>query len=276
MSILLTGGTGKTASHIVRLLEASSTPYLIASRHAEGPEAVRFDWDDESTFNNPFDKRDDIKAVYLLGHNTSAITRFIDLSIEKGVRRFVLLGDTSTDANAGRGSGLIWKHILDKGEGVEWAVLKPTWFTDNFLLPAVTGSVKTEGKLYSTTGEGRMSYVTVEDIGAVGYRALTDKEPHNAAHVLLGPNAITYTELAEIYSKLLNKSVEYVAQTAEERLPYLLSQGMDEQRAKFWVFLESMSSKDTVGKTNNVVEEVTGKKAKGVEEWVKENVGLWQ
>ena len=123
MAILLTGGTGKTSVRIARLLQDAKIPFLLASRRGEtaapsGMPAIKFDWLDSSTFENPFRYKfpdgERITAVYLiapqmrLADATNPINVFIDHAIkEYGVKRFVIIGGSTTEP--GKTSiGVVW------------------------------------------------------------------------------------------------------------------------------------------------------------------------
>jgi festuclavine dehydrogenase len=53
-----------------------------------------------------------------------------------------------------------------------------------------------KGEIYSATGKGRIPFVSVKDIGAVGYRALIDEVSHNTDHVVLGPELLSYDDVS--------------------------------------------------------------------------------
>ena len=139
MAILLTGGTGKTSTRIARLLQDAKIHFLLVSRKAEagapsGMLATKFDWLDSSTFANPFQHqfpdKERISTVYLVAPEVldpvPAMTAFIDLAVKQhGVKRFVLLGGSSTE-KGGWHVGKVWQHLDDIG--VEYCVLRPTWF----------------------------------------------------------------------------------------------------------------------------------------------------
>jgi festuclavine dehydrogenase len=58
--------------------------------------------------------------------------KFIDLAIEKGVKRFFLLSDSVLDAAkepTGEGNALV--QSCTESLGVEYAILRPTWFMQN-------------------------------------------------------------------------------------------------------------------------------------------------
>ena len=51
-----------------------------------------------------------------------------------------------------------------------------------------------KGEIYST-GKGKIPWISVRDIGAVGYRALTDEVSHDTDHVLHGPELLSYNDV---------------------------------------------------------------------------------
>ena len=131
MTILLTGGTGLTSSRLAALLKQQGTPAIIASRSGASVHdfpGVKFDWTDEATYDNPFVQASDITAIYIvvpaLGLFKS-MEAFLDYSIEKGVKRFILLSFSATVA-AQYDHGAIHRYLIDKK--VEYGVLCPTWF----------------------------------------------------------------------------------------------------------------------------------------------------
>ncbi|KAI5203000.1 hypothetical protein E4T38_05290 [Aureobasidium subglaciale] len=99
MTILLTGGTGKTTLRLAALLQHANIPFLSTSRR--GPSAssfptVKFDWDDSITWSATF-IHSIISAVYLtsgeLSDPSSEINKFIDFAKEKGVKSTAEMGD---------------------------------------------------------------------------------------------------------------------------------------------------------------------------------------
>lgn len=139
MAILLTGGTGKTSRGIASLLQEAKIPFLLASRRGEasappGMSATKFDWLDASTFETPFHHTspggESISAVYLVAPEvadpSTHMSAFVDYAVkEHGVKRFVLIGGSSTEPG-GQHVGILWQHLIDIG--VEYCVLRPSWF----------------------------------------------------------------------------------------------------------------------------------------------------
>ena len=147
MAILLTGGTGKTALRVARLLQDANISFLLASRRGataapEGMPAVKFDWLDSSTFDQPFNydfkDQETVSSVYLISPEIAEpappMNEFIDLAVRKHqVKRFVLLAGNSIEKD-GYHVGKVWQHLVDLG--VEYCIIRATWFMGE--LPALS------------------------------------------------------------------------------------------------------------------------------------------
>jgi festuclavine dehydrogenase len=137
MAILLTGGTGKTASRIAKLLQQRNIAVLVASRKGQagvpaGFTGVQFDFHDQSTWQNPFSTGQAINTVYLVGpqqdpadESAERTKKFIDFAKERGVRRFLLLS-ASIIEKGGVAHGQV--HAYLEEIGVDYAVIRPSWF----------------------------------------------------------------------------------------------------------------------------------------------------
>ena len=133
MTILLTGGTGKTATRIANLLNSANIPFLLASRRGPdaaptGYAAVKFDWVDEMTWKNLFDGNN-IETIYMMEPQVAQpwipMINFIDFARKNGTKRFVLCAGT-TAAIGKDGMGRVWEHYVKTH--VEYCVLRPSWF----------------------------------------------------------------------------------------------------------------------------------------------------
>ncbi|KAF4630573.1 hypothetical protein G7Y89_g7562 [Cudoniella acicularis] len=141
-TILLLGGTGKVASRIIPLLSTANYNVLVASRSGSSPSlphctGVKFDWFDPSTYGTLF-TGSPVSAVYLISppviDSFPLMKEFIDLAKEKGVKRFVLQSASVLDVGDGPIMGKVSGYIA--GLGVEFAILRPTWFMGMFTFPS--------------------------------------------------------------------------------------------------------------------------------------------
>jgi festuclavine dehydrogenase len=58
-------------------------------------------------------------------------------------------------------------------------------------------TIREEDKIYSGTAGGKIPFVSADDIAVVAYHALTDLEPHNRDHLILGPELLSYDNVCD-------------------------------------------------------------------------------
>lgn len=185
--MLILGGTGKTGSRIAQRLRDAGHTVRTASR-TRGD--VLFDLSKPSTWPPTLDG---IIAAYLMEPNIQAteegqrrIPRFVDAAVTAGVQRLVLLSAPGVEGNETHPLRRAEEAI--KSSGLEWTIVRPTWFAQNFSeafwLPGIL-----EGALVLPTGDGATAFVDAEDIADIAqqltgiYTAIRDGE---AADVMDG------------------------------------------------------------------------------------------
>ncbi|KAG6915900.1 hypothetical protein DXG01_009367 [Tephrocybe rancida] len=251
MTILLTGGTGKTALPAARRLHDAGYSVLLANRSGKVPspyKGVAFDWFDSTTFENPFSLDNNIDRVYLVCPNTldrpetanilDVVKPFIELAISKGVKRFVLLSSTLQKKGATH-MGKIHEYLEDRG--IDWAVLRPTWFMEN-LSSLYYKSIREDNNIPTVMADGRVPYIAVDDIGELVYLALSDEKSHNTDHLVVGPDAYTHDEVAAIFSEILNRKIDHVRLTEEQGVEFWKGLGTPEPAARFMVSVEQLTA----------------------------------
>lgn len=134
MTILLTGGNGRTGSAIARRLHDAKIPFLVLSRSASAPApyaGCRFDWNDKSTYEIPFSQSPNVGAVYIvlglavIDAKAQAARDFIDFARSKGVKRFVALSMSNAPPGE-RVTGAVHQYLSELP--VEYVALRPTWY----------------------------------------------------------------------------------------------------------------------------------------------------
>lgn len=196
---LVIGATGTTGSRVVARLSAAGHRVRAASRTARavpGAEEVRFDWEDPTSHGPALSGVDRVYLVPPVGHPEPAgpMLPFLERARDAGVGRAVLLS-SSAIPSGGPATGLVHQALPDLFGA--WAVLRPSWFMQNF-----TGahphalSIREAGVIRTATGDGRVGFVDAEDIAAVAVHALTDERSPDTDLVITGPRALSYDEVA--------------------------------------------------------------------------------
>ena len=270
--VLVTGGTGKTGSAVARLLaERGDAEPVIASRsggRAGGaPSGVRFDWNDEaSTIQALEATRPD--ALYLIApprdpDPLSAMGPFIAAARERGVRRAVLLGAKPV-ASGDAGLGEVYPAVADAFE--EWAVLRPSWFMQDFVTDHHLAAMVRAGVLQTASTDGRVAYIDAEDIAAVAAVALTSSTLDNGELVLTGPEALTPEAVATTIGGVLGRTIR-VDHVAESALAEELAERMPAGLATALAHADATSPGD---RTTDTVERVTGRPPRTLARFVRD------
>ncbi|KAF8899798.1 hypothetical protein CPB84DRAFT_1681057 [Gymnopilus junonius] len=212
MTILITGGTGKTGFRLAQLLHENDHSILLASRSGKAPapfRSVKFDWSEAKTFENPFKADPNIDKIYLIAppifDSLPTVKPFIDLAISKGVKRFVH-GSSSTMDKGDIVDGKVHEYLVDVG--VDYAIIRPTWFTDNsgtFYL----SSIRDKDEIPTVAEDGRVAFVGVDDIAKAAYDALVSDKSPNTEFFVVGPQLYSYDEVAGLLTDLLGRKISH-------------------------------------------------------------------
>ncbi|MBW8090939.1 NmrA family NAD(P)-binding protein [Streptomyces hygroscopicus] len=214
---LVIGATGTTGSRTAARLTAAGHRVKAASRHATpvpGAQPVPFDWYDPATHAAALDGADRVYLIPPLGDSDPAAVMlpFLRRARDTGVHRAVLLS-SSAIPEGGPAVGVV--HQALPGLFEQWAVLRPSWFMQNFTgTHAHAVSIRDDGVILTATGSGRVGFVDAEDIAAVAAHALTDAHAPNTDLVLTGPEALSYDDIATIITEVTGRTVVH------RRLPY--------------------------------------------------------
>ena len=209
---LVLGATGTTGSRIAARLTAADHRVKAASRRATpvpGAEPVSFDWYEPALHGAALSGVDRVYLLPPVGDSDPAgiMLPFLHRARAAGVRRVVLLS-SSAIPEGGPVVGTVHQALPDLF--AEWAVLRPSWFMQNFTGGhAHAVSIREEGIVWSATGSGRVGFVDAEDIAAVAVRALTDEKAPNTDLVLTGPEALSYDDVATILTEVTGRAVTH-------------------------------------------------------------------
>ncbi|GAA1981884.1 NAD(P)H-binding protein [Catenulispora subtropica] len=226
---LILAGTGKTGRRVASRLTSAGHPVRTAARTGGD---VHFDLDDAATWPAALDG---VAAAYLVEPSLEAgaehpprIARLVAAAVAAGVRRLVLLSAPGADVE---GHPLHTTDLAVRTSGVEWTVLRPNWFSQNFSedfwLPAVRG-----GTLALPTGQGRVPFIDAEDIADVAAAALTEDRHAGQVYALTGPRAISFGEAAELIATASGRPLRYVDTAPDDFLQQQLSYGIPQTAAE--------------------------------------------
>ncbi|MCZ8522495.1 MULTISPECIES: NmrA family NAD(P)-binding protein [Paenibacillus] len=276
--ILVTGAAGKTGSRVAKRLEELGYRVRTAGRSrgqgaGQAVEHVYFDWNDAGTYEAALQG---VEAVYLVGppmvmEPAKVMLPFLEMAWAAGVRRAVLLSSASVP----EGGPVFGKvHRILRERAPEWAVLQPSYFMQNFSEGHHGAAIRQGGDLVTAAGAGKVAFVDADDIAEVAVRALTDPEPHNTAHVITGPEALTYAEAAEILSRREGRPIRHISISPAELQSRWVELGMAEDYAGFMASLdEGIRDRGTESRVTDTVERITGRRPASLEAFLSQAAG---
>ncbi|KAG7447419.1 NAD(P)-binding protein [Guyanagaster necrorhizus] len=264
MTILLTGGTGKTATRIACLLKDAHQPVLLTSRKGVVPEpfkGIKFDWYDPSTFENVFTADPNIDRIYLIAPAGTLdvfppMKPFIDLAVQKGVKRFVLLSATSFEPGS-PAIGKVHEYLLSLK--VDYAVIRPSWFFENFLTLHLP-TIREQNTIMSASEDGKIGFISADDIADLAVSTLTDEKSHNKDYILTGPELLSYDDVAAIFTQVLGRKITHTRITVEESKKRYLAFGLPEDFAAALASMDGLNAKGVEEKIFVAPKKVTGKR----------------
>ena len=253
MTVLITGGTGKTGRRLAEHLAKRGIQARIASRRPEG--GSPFDWHDRNTWDVTLKG---VTSAYLVAPPGDSAALMIDFAAhaqESGCRRFVLLSASLLPAG-GPGTGQV--HAWLATQTAEWAVLRPSWFMQNFSEGVHAATIRKEGCIYTAAEDGRIGFVSADDIAAVAAVMLTTAVAPNSEAILTGPDAISYDTAAVTLSGALGRTIRHVRVGVDDLAARHRANGMPPIAAQILASMDAMIANGAEDRTTDQVAQFTG------------------
>ncbi|HNP37353.1 MAG TPA: NmrA family NAD(P)-binding protein [Woeseiaceae bacterium] len=201
-TILVLGGTGKTGRRVADRLKARGINTRIGSRSADLP----FDWNDKGTWDAALDGATAVYITYApdlaIPGATDSVRAFVGKAVAAGVLRLVLL------SGRGEEEAQACERIIQEA-GVEWTVVRSSWFNQNFSEGEFLGMVL-DGAITLPAADVAEPFIDVNDIADVVVAALTEEGHNYEVYEVTGPRMLTFTELAAEISRAADRDVKFV------------------------------------------------------------------
>ena len=217
--ILLTGATGKTGSATAKALNEKGITFRALIRNEEkrgaieslGGEVVIGSIENKEAVDQSM--VDVETALILLPNSENQLSlekQLVDSAKQAGAKRVVKM--SSIEATPDATSPIPKLHLESeeyiKQSGLNWTMIKPNFYMQNLLASA--GTIKDQGKIFLPMGEGKTGMIDTTDVGKVLAKVLSEDGHESMNHEITGPEILSFNEVAEIFSKGLDKQVDYV------------------------------------------------------------------
>lgn len=216
--ILVSGATGNVGSEVVRYLvedgsdvivrAGSRDPIRAADQLGYDIEYTALDFADSDTLRPAFEGVD--KLFLMRPPQMSNVERDVlpVLAAAEGaqVQQIVFLSLQGVEDNP-----IVPHHSIEEAlreSGIPWTFLRAGFFMQN-LDTTHRAEIRDHDTLMIPAGESRTSFIDVRDIGAVAARTLCEPGHENQAYTLTGSEALTYFQVADTLSDVLERPITY-------------------------------------------------------------------
>lgn len=273
---LVLGAGGTVGRPLVAALLARGVAVKAGSRSGSavaGAEGVTVDLADPATLPAALDGVD--RAYVLLPTGNLAITELLLPVIAAAAERQVkvvlqsVIGVDADDSIPYRQAEI----ALEKS-GTPHVILRPNWFTDNFLTfwkPGID-----HGVIALPAGDGKSSFIDARDIAESAAAALTTDAFDGRAFNLTGPAALGYGEAAEILSAVLGRPIAYQAIDDDAFIALLTGAGVPAAYAGFLATIFYPVRQGWTGLVTGDVETLTGRAPRSVETWARDHAAAFR
>ena len=277
---LVTDATGHVGKAVIAELASQSLPFrILIQPGAEPPslpanaQAASCNFNDEASVQRAVQG---VEAIFLACPSMPQITesqlRLLRVAKAAGVKRVVQLSGVGANAEMCCARMLRWYGEAENAiaaTGLEVTRLRPT-IQMQMLLEFAPGIIQ-HGQIAGPFRSTRWTWVDARDVAAVAVAALRDPAHAEKTYVITGAEALSYHEVAERLSAVLDREIRYTDITANEARGWLQAKGvppvMIEAKLELW---DACASNLINVAPTSVVSEVTGREPRSLEDFAKD------
>ena len=300
--VLVTGATGNVGKAVMRQLLEAESPVRAGVTNLERAQAdlepefgthlgtgllelVRLKFGDLSSYAAAFAG---VSACFLMRPPAVSDTKrlilpAIDVGVALGVRRWAFLSLQGAQSNPVVPHRAVEKHLEGLGVAgqISYTFLRASFFMQN-LSTTHREDIARLGDIFIPAGNGKTAFIDVRDIAAVAVKALTSSDAdverlglHNAGVELTSAEALTYTEVAAIMTRVLGRTITYSNPSPIAFGLHLKTQGMPLAQILVMEALYAIAKFGLAGKLTGEVQRILGRAPISVNQFVRDEAAAW-
>jgi uncharacterized protein YbjT (DUF2867 family) len=282
MTFLITGATGDIGSKVVELLIRRGERPRVFVRDIHKARSLFGDRVDVlvGDLTSPESLRaalHGVDALFLVNSGPQIPVRdemAATTARAMGVKHLVKLSSMDVQQGLAIGAWHERGEAAVRASGVPFTFVQPTGFMSNVL--AWAPSVKAEGVVRASTGDGRRPFIHSDDIAAVAVTALTTRAYIGESLLITGPEALSFAEVTARIGAVIGRPLILQQISDEEaRQRYSRISGSAEE-TEAHVALWRAIREGRVATVNDNVQHILGRKPIGFDQWLTENAGAFR
>jgi uncharacterized protein YbjT (DUF2867 family) len=280
--VAVTGATGAIGGRVCRHLAAAGTPIRMVARDpARCPDVPGATIALAASYADGEALRAALAGArsMLLVSGREAADRVeqhrtaVDAAVAAGVERVVYTSFLNASADAvftlARQHHMTEEHI--RASGLAFVFLRDSLYAD--IVPYLVGEDRT---IRGPAAEGKVSWVTRDDIAEVAAAVLLDESLDGATLDLTGPEAITLTETAAILTAATGAPIRYQPETMEEAWESRSAFDAPDWEKEGWITSYSAIGAGELEAVSDTVARVTGHPARTLNDFLTTHRETWR
>jgi uncharacterized protein YbjT (DUF2867 family) len=282
MTYLITGATGDVGSRVVDLLiQRGNRPRVFARDTHKA----------QSRFGNRVDVclgdlanaeslRKAIKGVdglFLVNSGPEIPVRdelAANIARAASVRHLVKLSSMDVQQGLAIGAWHERGEAAIRASGIPFTFVQPTGFMSNLLAWAT--SIKKEGLVRSSTGDGKRAFIHSDDIAAVATEALTTPNYLGQSLPITGPEALSFAEVTTGIAAAIGRQLTYQPISDKEARQRYSAISASTEETEAHVSLWRAIREGRLSTVTDTVERILGRKPIPWNQWLTENAAAFQ
>jgi len=191
-----------------------------------------------------------------------------------GVKHLVKLSSMDVQHGLAIGAWHERGEAAVRASGVPFTFVQPTGFMSNLL--AWAPSIKAEGVVRASTGDGRRAFIHSDDIAAVAVMALTSCAYDGESLPITGPEALSFAEVTARIGAAIGRPLTFQPISDEEAGQRYSRISGSAEETEAHVALWRAIREGRVATVNNNVQRILGRKPIALDQWLMENAGAFR
>ncbi len=275
--VLITGASGVLGRSLVGAFKGADASVRRGVRkqiEMAGTETVHFDYAKPDTLGPALAG---VQGLVLMAPSLdpeapARLKPVIELAKQRGVGRIAFISAFGVNYNEQAPLRIVEHAVM--GSGIPYNILRPNFFMENFSEGFLSGPIKGQNGIFIAAGEGKTSFISVEDISSVAVKCLTEGVDKPELD-LTGPEALDHAEVAAIISEVSEIPIAYHPLSEEQMAAGARAAGIPEFAIDYMKVLYGVVRAGYAAAVTADVEQVLGRPPISFRRFAEQSRAAW-
>ncbi|WP_237882384.1 SDR family oxidoreductase [Pseudomonas sp. PGPR40] len=231
-TLLVTGASGHLGQRVIahlldtnkvpanKIIATTRSPESLSALAAKGVTVRKADFDNAASLSTAFAGAQRLLLISTdtlgrPGHRLAQHKNALEAAINAGVKHVVY-----TSMPMPKNSPLLiapdhlgTEHAL-AASSLTWTILRNCWYMENLFMSLPQALA--DGKLYTAAGDGKIAYISRDDLGRAAAAALACHNGNKGIYTLTGSEAFSTENIARLASAAVNKPLDVIQVSVED------------------------------------------------------------